>query len=107
MLASMTKMLEQAGGRRPGAYKLLPYIREHYHSIPAFCEAHGLDRQRVQNAIHGKTRYLDVDFSAGIEKATKGYIVHADWLEVGTENEAAAVAQKSGRPVRGGRAVVG
>jgi hypothetical protein len=64
---------------REGSRKLLAHVREHYSSIPAFAEAHGLERQKVERAIDGRLQRVDVDFAAAIQAATKGAIEIADW----------------------------
>jgi hypothetical protein len=64
---------------REGSRKLLAHVREHYSSIPAFAEAHGLERQKVERAIDGRLQRVDVDFAAAIQAATKGTIEIADW----------------------------
>ncbi len=87
------KLLEHAGGRRPGAYKLLSYIRANYRTIPAFCEAHSLDRVSVQRAIRGEIRRFEIELAGQIETATKGYVAKEEWMELDSESLAAEAAK--------------
>ena len=66
----------------PAAQKLLDHIRERHRTIPAFCEATGLDRLKIQRLIRGLPRRIDVQFAAEIQKATKGAVKLKDWSEV-------------------------
>lgn len=63
-----------------GAAMLLGYIREHFSSIPAFCEAHGLDRLKVQRAVKGQMVRVDVTFASEIEEATGGEVSWESWI---------------------------
>ena len=61
----------------PAAEELLAHIRANYvkGGVPAFCEAHNLDRIKVQNAIKGFSRggglpRITVEFDFAIERAT-------------------------------------
>ena len=73
-------MIEEASPQR-AARALLAYIRKHFGTIPAFCEAAGLDRHKVQNAINGKAKRIDVAFAMAIEEATSGAVKAAWWAE--------------------------
>jgi len=60
---------------------LLTYIRNKYGSIPAFCEKNpSLDRIKVQKAIAGKIKRIDVEFAANVEDATEGAIEWRWWI---------------------------
>lgn len=60
---------------------LLAHIRQHYPNIPAFCDATGLDRLKVQKAIRGKFRQMDARFAFAVETATKGDVPASWWVE--------------------------
>lgn len=64
-----------------GAIKLLAYVRKHYDSIPAFCEAKGLDRYKVEKAIKGKLARIDIRFGEDVSAATNGDVKSADWIK--------------------------
>jgi hypothetical protein len=66
-------------GAVAGAEKLLAHIRGLNISIPDFCEKHGLFRQKVEKAIKGDLKRVDVDFALAIERATDGAVTVADW----------------------------
>lgn len=71
--------IEQASeSKAPKA--LLAYIRKNYGSIPAFAEATGIERLKVQKVIKGNFSRVDVDFAFAIEKATKGQIPAIWWV---------------------------
>lgn len=70
-------MIEQAS-EIPGAKALLEHIRENYSSVPAFADAHGLQRMKVQRAITSLQR-IDVEFAVAIEAATKGEVKTEWW----------------------------
>jgi hypothetical protein len=72
-------MAEEEPYKPPGAPKLEAYIRQHFGSIPKFCEAKGIDRIKVQRAIGGGLQRVDVDFAFDIEHATGGWVVAEDW----------------------------
>lgn len=74
------RFIESASGAAPAATKLLAHIREHYGTIPKFAEAHGLDRIKVQKAIHGKLTRIDVDFAVACFRATNGEVPVEDWI---------------------------
>jgi hypothetical protein len=64
------------------ARELLAWIREHYGSLPAFCEAKNIDRIRLQKAIRGgHKRGLDVAFAVALQDATDGAIRVEWWVE--------------------------
>lgn len=63
----------------PAAQQLLAHVRERYDSIPAFCEARGLDRLKVARAIKGDLIRVDVDFAFAIEEATDGAVLAEAW----------------------------
>ncbi len=64
----------------PAAQELLTFIRESEHpSIPAFCEAKGLDRLKVARAIKGEILRVDVDFALDVEEATGGAVPVERW----------------------------
>ncbi len=60
--------------------KLLAFIRDNYETIPAFCEAHSLVRQKVVKAIRGEIKRLDGEFMFDIERATGGHVKAPEWL---------------------------
>jgi len=62
-----------------GAEKLLAHIRGLNVSIPDFCEKHGLFRQKVEKAIKGDLKRIDVDFALAIQRATDGAVTVPDW----------------------------
>jgi hypothetical protein len=66
-------------GAVAGAVKLLAHIRDLGISIPDFCEKHGLFRQKVEKAIKGDLKRVDVDFALAIERATGGAVTVPDW----------------------------
>jgi hypothetical protein len=63
------------------ARALLAHIRERYGTIPAFCAAKGMDRLKVQRAVKGKPRRMDVVFAGEIEVATDGAVPAPWWAE--------------------------
>lgn len=62
-----------------GAVALLAYIREKYGSVPNFCDAHDLERIKVQRALNGEIQRIDVDFAFDIETATDGAVLAESW----------------------------
>lgn len=66
-------------GATKGARATLAYIRRLGLSIPAFAEAHGLSRVRLQNALRGDTAEVSVTFARAIERATAGRVKVAWW----------------------------
>lgn len=62
-----------------GARKLRRYLNAEGLSVPDFCEAHGLDRIRVQRYLKGDRTHATVDFAEAIEKATKGEVPWSAW----------------------------
>lgn len=78
------------GTPTPGSAKLLAYIREHYPSIPKFCEAAGVDRLKTQRVIADGYSRMDVDFALAIERATNGEISVKDWATGAEPTEGAA-----------------
>lgn len=80
-------------GEVPGAEKLLAHIRDLGVSIPDFCEQHGLFRQKVEKAIKGGLKRVDVDFALAIQRATGGAVLVADWETPGDEGGAAPAAE--------------
>jgi hypothetical protein len=79
-------------GSGAGATKLLGHIRDLGISIPDFCEKHGLFRQKVEKAIKGDLKRVDVDFALAIERATGGAVLVADWEtpDEGADNDGGA-----------------
>lgn len=71
----------EASGDAPKA--LLKHIRDKYGTVPAFCEAKGLDRIRVQKAIRGKPKKFDVEFAFALERATDGDVPARLWAGEG------------------------
>lgn len=71
------KIDHAASERAPQA--LLAHIRAKYGSIPAFCDAKGLDRIKVQKAIRGEIQRMDVDFAFAVERATDGDVPAFWW----------------------------
>jgi hypothetical protein len=76
--------IEDAAASDDASQALLRHIREHFGTVPAFCEAKGLDRVRVQKAIRGKPKKFDVGFAFAIEKATDGAVPASLWVREGT-----------------------
>jgi hypothetical protein len=70
-----------------GAEKLLAHIRGLGLSIPDFCERHGLFRQKVEKAIKGDLKRVDVDFALAIERATGAVVTVPDWETPVTEGD--------------------
>jgi hypothetical protein len=70
--------IENAGDTK-AARALLPIIREKYGTIPAFADAHGLDRFKLQKAIRGVLQRMDVPFARDIERATNGAVPIPWW----------------------------
>jgi len=68
-------------------HRVLAYIREHYPNIPAFCDANGLDRLKVQKAIRGKFQQMDAKFAFEAEKATNGAVPASWWVEAPSQAE--------------------
>jgi hypothetical protein len=71
--------IEEAADSADAPQALLKHIRDNYGSVPAFCQAKGLDRIRVQKAIRGKPKKFDVEFAFALEKATGGAVPAALW----------------------------
>lgn len=84
-------------GLTEGARRLREMLDRAGQSVPAFCEANGLDRLKVQRALTGSTKRFDVDFAEDIERATKGAIPHGAWR---TPDAQAAAAPAPSRPRR-------
>lgn len=66
-------------GAGAGPKKLFDHIRGLDISIPDFCEKHGLFRQKVEKAIKGDLKRIDVDFALAIQRATDGAVTVPDW----------------------------
>ncbi len=95
MAAERPPRIKEAG-EVPGAEKLLAHIRELGISIPDFCERHGLFRQKVEKAIKGGLKRVDVDFALAIQRATGGIVTVPDWEtreEPSDEGSAAPAAE--------------
>lgn len=75
----MTRKIEEAKGP-PGAFKLLAHIREHFDTIPKFCDKKGIDRIKVQKAIKGEFKRIDVSFALDVQAATDGKVALEDWV---------------------------
>lgn len=60
---------------------LLAHIRANYSSVPAFCDATGLDRLKTQKAIRGEFQRMDVDFAFQCQAATRGDVDASWWAE--------------------------
>jgi hypothetical protein len=73
--------IDDATGPFPAAQDLLVLIREQFPTggIPAFCEAKGLDRFKVQKAIKGEILRIDVDFAFAVDRATDGRVKAERW----------------------------
>lgn len=82
-------MIEEASPQR-ASRALLAHIRENYGTIPAFCEAKQQDRFKVQRAIRGEMKRVDMAFATGIELATDGAVQAAWWLEPSDESQSGA-----------------
>ena len=76
----------------PGAIKLRALLDAENLSAPAFCELYGLDRFKVQRALNGTARRVDVEFAGAIETATtrngKPIVTWRDWLLVAPKRRA-------------------
>ncbi len=70
--------IEEAKGSL-AAEKLLEHIREHFGTIPKFCDEQGLDRLKVQKAIKGELVRIDVQFAVSVRDATGGVVDIEDW----------------------------
>lgn len=77
-------------GSVAGAEKLLAHIRGLSVSIPDFCEKHGLFRQKVEKAIKGDLKRVDVDFALAIERATDSAVLVADWETLDQDDDGGA-----------------
>lgn len=87
--------IEQAADQ-PAPAALLAHIRASEHaSIPAFCEAKGLDRLKVQKAINGKIKWMDLKFAFEIEKATDGAVAASSWIPEAETEQTATDAEVS------------
>ncbi len=75
------KIAQASDARAPKA--LLAYIRKNHGSIPAFAEASGIDRLKVQKVVRGNFQRVDVDFAFAVEKATGGEIPAKWWVGAG------------------------
>ena len=68
----------------PGAIKLRALLDSEGIAVPAFCEQNRLDRFKVQRALNGTARRVDVEFARAIELATmrkgKPVVAWQDWL---------------------------
>ena len=80
--------IEQKASDQRASRALLAHIRAKYETIPAFSEATGIDRIKIQKAIRGEIIRMDVEFAFAIEKATAGAVPAAWW--VGIEAKAAS-----------------
>lgn len=76
-----------------GGAALLAYVRAHHGSIPAFCETSGLDRLKVQRAINGEIKRVDVAFAEAVEDATSGEVGWRMWVP----DEATRMAERKRR----------
>lgn len=74
------RFIETASPDVPAAAKLLEYIRENEGTIPRFAEVHGLDRVKVQKAINGTLKRVDVAFAIACRRATGGAVAVEDWV---------------------------
>ncbi|MFO7181487.1 MAG: hypothetical protein DIU78_022475 [Pseudomonadota bacterium] len=70
----------ERAGRTRGARELLAHIRQHYGTIPAFAAQKGIDRIKLQKAIGGRIKRIDVEFAFEIERATGGQVLAAWWV---------------------------
>ncbi|HEY3237724.1 MAG TPA: hypothetical protein VGJ84_23590 [Polyangiaceae bacterium] len=77
------RRIEQAAYDIPAAGELLLFIRENYRTVPAFCEAVGLDRPKVERAIKGGYRRMHLDLALDIEHATGGRVKAGRWRRGG------------------------
>lgn len=79
-------------GTGAGPEKLLAHIRGLALSIPDFCESHGLFRQKVEKAIKGDLKRIDVDFALAIQRATDGAVVVEDWESHSEDDDGGAAS---------------
>ena len=73
--------IEQKASAQRASRALLAHIRAKYTTVPAFAEATGIDRFKIQKAIRGEFIRMDVDFAFAVEKATKGAVPAAWWVD--------------------------
>jgi hypothetical protein len=76
-----------------GGRALLAHIRKSGVSIPAWCEANGLDRFLVQKLIHGTVFRVSVNLAFAVEKATRGKVKAAHFVI--DEADASARSQRA------------
>lgn len=79
------RKIEEASPQR-ASRALLAHIREKYGTIPAFCEAKEQDRFKVQKAIKGEMKRVEIAFAVSIQAATDG-AVPAEWWAESSDDE--------------------
>lgn len=80
MVVASAARLRKTHGPTEGGVMLERWIRTHYGSIPAFCEAKGLERIQVQRAVNGERwKRISVNFAIAIEDATGGAVPIRAW----------------------------
>lgn len=68
------------GPRFRGAIELDAYLREHGVTVPAFCQAHGFDRHRLQPLLNGTSkRGPGADLILRLEEETGGRVAIDMW----------------------------
>ena len=95
MLLSDPMKIDKAAEHR-ASQGLLAHVRANYPNIPAFCEATGLDRLKVQKAIRGKFLQMDAKFAFAVESATKGAVPASWWAEAPSEEPSSSAASDKG-----------
>ena len=82
--------IEQKASAQRASKALLAHIRAKFITVPAFAEATGIDRIKVQKAIRGEIKRMDVEFAFAIEKATGGVVPASWWMEIAPEKRKAS-----------------
>lgn len=81
MDANVTDAVEEST-RWLGAVLLERHIREKHRTVPAFCEATGLERTYISRLIDGdRGDRMPVTMAAKIEAATDGDVPMAAWAQ--------------------------
>lgn len=62
-----------------GARDLRTYLLETRQSVPEFCEANGISRQKVQRALNGTWQSITIDFASAVHTATNGAVSILSW----------------------------
>jgi hypothetical protein len=96
---NVTDDVEESAARWLGAVLLERHIRATHRTVPAFCEATGLERTYVSRLIDGdRGDRMPVTMASKIEEATGGAVPMAAWARRARPSDDLAAANATPAP---------